>query len=247
MRVERETWETAGRMDLELSREGRRPPTPFPYSTWGPGAALAGLFFALSVQTVFAGIAVAIENPAGGEDLSSVASVVLQTIGALAFVAIPLVIATMGRVPLREALPRLGLRRFRRSAWLYMLAAVGAYLVFAAAYVALVGEPEQEDIAESFGSLPFQIFLIAIAAPVSEEIFFRGMLFGGLRRRMPRLPAALVSGVVFGGLHAFTGISAVPPLIVFGFVLALLYEKTGSIVPGILLHALNNSVALAAQ
>ncbi len=44
-----------------------------------------------------------------------------------------------------------------------------------------------------------------------------------------------------------TGISAVPPLIVFGFVLALLYEKTGSIVPGILLHMLNNSVALLGQ
>ena len=38
-----------------------------------------------------------------------------------------------------------------------------------------------------------------------------------------------------------------PPLIAFGFVLALLYEKTGSIVPGILLHMLNNSVALLAQ
>ena len=31
-----------------------------------------------------------------------------------------------------------------------------------------------------------------------------------------------------------------PPLIVFGFLLALLYERTGSIMPGILLHMLNN-------
>ena len=38
-----------------------------------------------------------------------------------------------------------------------------------------------------------------------------------------------------------------PPLMVFGFLLALLYERTGSIVPGILLHMLNNSVALLAQ
>ena len=38
-----------------------------------------------------------------------------------------------------------------------------------------------------------------------------------------------------------------PPLIAFGFMLALLYERTGSIVPGILLHMLNNSVALLAQ
>jgi membrane protease YdiL (CAAX protease family) len=64
---------------------------------------------------------------------------------------------------------------------------------------------------------------------------------------MPRIGAALVSGVVFGALHALTGVSAVPPLIVFGLILALLYEKTGSIVPCILLHMLNNSVALLAQ
>ena len=86
-----------------------------------------------------------------------------------------------------------------------------------------------------------------IAAPVSEEVCFRGMLFGGLREKLPRLGAALLSGLIFGGLHALTGVSAVPPLIVFGFLLALLYEKTGSIVPGILLHMLNNSVALLGQ
>jgi len=86
-----------------------------------------------------------------------------------------------------------------------------------------------------------------IAAPVSEEVCFRGMLFGGLRTRMPRIAAALLSGLIFGALHALTGISAVPPLIFFGFVLALLYEKTGSIVPGILLHMLNNSIALIGQ
>ena len=74
------------------------------------------------------------------------------------------------------------------------------------------------------------------------------MLFGGLRVRIcRRIAAALISGAIFGGLHAFTGVTAVPPLIVFGFVLALLYEKTGSIVPGIMLHMLNNSVALLSQ
>jgi len=73
------------------------------------------------------------------------------------------------------------------------------------------------------------------------------MLFGGLRERMPRIAAALISAAIFGGLHATTGVSAIPPLIGFGFVLCLLYEKTGSIVPGIILHMLNNSVALLGQ
>ena len=95
--------------------------------------------------------------------------------------------------------------------------------------------------------MPLQILLIVIAAPISEEVCFRGMLFGGLRERLPRVAAALLAGLVFGALHALTGVTAVPPLIVFGFVLSLLYEKTGSIVPGILLHMLNNSVALLGQ
>ena len=101
--------------------------------------------------------------------------------------------------------------------------------------------------AEGFGALPVQIVLIVFLASISEEICFRGMLFGGLRERYARIPAALLAGAVFGGLHALTGVTAVPPLIAFGFVLCLLYEKTGSIVPGILLHMLNNSVALLAQ
>ncbi len=80
-----------------------------------------------------------------------------------------------------------------------------------------------------------------IAAPIAEETCFRGMLFGGLREKLPRLVAALICGLIFGALHALTGITAVPPLIVFGFLLALLYERTGSIIPGILLHMLNNT------
>ena len=114
-------------------------------------------------------------------------------------------------------------------------------------YSALILEPEQEDIANSFGPVPVQILLIVLSQPIAEEIAFRGMLFGGLRERLPRVPAALVAGTVFGLLHAFTGLSAVPPLIALGAIFCLLYEKTGSIVPGILLHMLNNSVALAAQ
>jgi membrane protease YdiL (CAAX protease family) len=161
---------------------------------------------------------------------------------------VPIAIATRwGESSVGVALRLLGVRRFQPSAFLWMLAAIGAYLLFSGVYVAIFGSPKQEDIAESFGAVPVQILLIVVAAPVSEEVCFRGMLFGGLRTRLPGLAAALISAVVFGGLHALTGVSAIPPLIAFGFILALLYEKTGSIVPGILLHMLNNSVALLGQ
>jgi membrane protease YdiL (CAAX protease family) len=199
---------------------------------------------------IFLGVpAIVIDSPASEGDLSTGANVAVQLATALGFLMVPMVIAARwgARSP-AEALRRLGVRRFRPLfALKWSAAAVGAYLLFAVLYTGIFGAPEQEDIAESFGPVPVQILLIVFAASISEELCFRGMLFGGLRERLPRYGAALLSAAIFGALHALTGISAVPPLIAFAFVLALLYEKTGSIVPGIVLHMLNNSAALLAQ
>jgi uncharacterized protein len=246
--VERETCETAGDMVANLAGEEVAPrPVSFPYSNWGPAAALLGVILALGAGVVM-GVPAALIGHKDNGDLTTFGNVGVQLATALGFLLVPMAIASWrGATSLREVFDRLGIRTFRPSAWKWMAAAVGLYLVFSALYVAVVGEPHQEDIAEGFGAIPVQILLIVIAAPISEEVCFRGMLFGGLRERLPRLAAALLSGIVFGGLHALTGVSAVPPLIVFGFLLSLLYEKTGSIVPGIILHMLNNSVALLGQ
>jgi uncharacterized protein len=237
--------------NLAVEAEERQAPRRFPYANWGAAAAVWGVLLAIAAGLVLGAIlatpAFIVEDHDDGR-VSSAANALSQLGGAIAFLLMPVLIATRrGRSSIGEALRRLGVRRFRLSAVLWMLATVFAYLTFAALYVALVGEPEQEDIAEGFGVIPVQILLIVFAAAISEEICFRGFLFGGLRERFPRIAAALLSAVIFGGLHALTGISAVPPLIAFGFVMALLYEKTGSIVPGIILHMLNNSVALLAQ
>ncbi len=181
-------------------------------------------------------------------DLTTFGNVFVQIATAVGFLLVPMAIAARGGAStMGEILGRLGVRRFQPSALKWMAAAVGVYLLFAALYSALVVEPHQKDIAEGFGALPVRILLIVVLAPISEEVCFRGMLFGGLREKLPRLGAALLSGLIFGGLHALTGVSAVPPLIVFGLLLALLYEKTGSILPGIVLHMLNNSIALLGQ
>jgi len=138
-------------------------------------------------------------------------------------------------------------RRWAMVSAIVGIVVIGLYLVVVMVYVALVGEPEQDDFADDLGPLWIQILLIAIAAPIGEEVCFRGMLFGGLRERLPMWAAGLISAALFGLLHVTTGISVVPPLISFGFLLALVYERTGSILPCILLHMLNNSVALLAQ
>jgi membrane protease YdiL (CAAX protease family) len=219
----------------------------FPYANWGPLAAVLGVLLALGTGIVLSVPVLVAAKPPSGQDLGDVASALVQFATALGFLLVPFAIAAGRGATAREAAAQLGLRRFKPSAVKWMLASIGAYLLFSIVYIAIFGAPHQKDIAEDFGTVPVQVLLIVVAAPIGEEVCFRGMLFGGLRERLPRLVAALISALIFGGLHATTGISAVPPLIAFGFVLALLYEKTGSIIPGILLHMLNNSVALLGQ
>jgi membrane protease YdiL (CAAX protease family) len=219
----------------------------FPYATWGPVMAVVGVFLALGTGIVL-GIPAAIIGHEDGGDLTTFGNVGVQLAAAVGFLMVPMAIAAQsGAATLAEIWRRLGVRRFKPGDLKWMAAAVCAYLLLAALYSLLIVEPKQEDIAEGFGAIPVQILLIVVAAPISEEVCFRGMLFGGLRQRLPRVAAALLASVIFGGLHALTGVTAVPPLIAFGFVLALLYEKTGSILPGIILHMLNNSVALLGQ
>jgi membrane protease YdiL (CAAX protease family) len=235
-------------MEANLAVEGvERRPSSFPYSNWGPLAAVLGVILALGTGIMLSVPGLLIWHKANG-DLTTTGNVFVQFATALGFLLVPMAIASWrGASSPGEVLARLGVRTFKLSALKWMAAAVGVYLVLGGLYSQLIVEPHQEDIAKGFGALPFQILLIVLAAPISEEVCFRGMLFGGLREKLPRIGAALLSGLIFGGLHAITGVTAVPPLILFGFLLALLYEKTGSIVPGILLHVLNNSVALLGQ
>ena len=58
-------------------------------------------------------------------------------------------------------------------------------------------------------------------------------------------PALLIAGLVFGMIHAPTGITTVIPLAVLGGALAWLYERTGSLWPCVFAHTINNGLALA--
>jgi membrane protease YdiL (CAAX protease family) len=85
-------------------------------------------------------------------------------------------------------------------------------------------------------------FSVAIVAPLTEEIFFRGFLYAGLRARLGVPSAMLISTLFFTTLHF--SVDAFVPIFVLGVFLAWVYEKTGSLYPGILLHAANNGIAL---
>jgi membrane protease YdiL (CAAX protease family) len=131
----------------------------------------------------------------------------------------------------------------------YVVAGYILFLIIAAVWTTLLGIQERENVAIDLGTrdsafgLVAAGFLVCVVAPLAEEMFFRGFLFGALRKRGLIL-ALLVSGTAFGLAHvASSPIGFIVPLAALGVILALLYERTGSLWPSIALHALNNSIA----
>ena len=94
------------------------------------------------------------------------------------------------------------------------------------------------------GLLLLALLVTAVAAPVCEEIFFRGMLFRLLERRTNLWIAVIGSALAFGAAHASPAVSLalLPTFAFMGVVLALVYVRTGWLTNTILLHSLNNAV-----
>ena len=82
--------------------------------------------------------------------------------------------------------------------------------------------------------------IAAIAAPITEELLFRGCLYGFLRQSTGRATALAISSVVFALIHAHP--ATMPALAVFAVALALLYEYTGSLWAPIAVHSLFNAL-----
>ncbi len=85
--------------------------------------------------------------------------------------------------------------------------------------------------------------ILAVAvAPIAEELFFRGFVFGGLAGRWGPWWAAGVSALLFMAVHLEP--LSFPPLFVLGLLLAWLYHRTRTLWGPILVHFGNNSIAM---
>ena len=101
---------------------------------------------------------------------------------------------------------------------------------------------------QDIGILLLALLVTAVAAPICEEIFFRGMLFRLLWMRLSLAPAVAISATAFGLAHAGPGISPalLPVFAYMGVVLALIYARTRVLTNTIMLHGLSNAVATIA-
>ncbi len=86
------------------------------------------------------------------------------------------------------------------------------------------------------------LLLLAVLPAFFEEVFFRGILLSGLRRRLRPLPLCLTVGLVFGFYHGV--MVRIVPVTLLGVLLAALTLESGSILPAMLWHLLHNGLGV---
>jgi membrane protease YdiL (CAAX protease family) len=94
----------------------------------------------------------------------------------------------------------------------------------------------------SWFALIGMLFVVGLLIPFAEELLFRGVLYGWLRGHLGVPAAAVASALLFSGLHGIVWL--IPALAVIGVILALVYEKSGSLWPAVVVHALFNSTGV---
>ena len=104
-----------------------------------------------------------------------------------------------------------------------------------------------QGMAEKIQSVPWWTIglCLAFAPAVCEEFFFRGMLQRSLLKTWSPWKAILISAVVFGGFHTISNsvvaIDRLIPTTLVGLALGYLANKSDSVLPGMILHAVHNA------
>jgi sodium transport system permease protein len=87
--------------------------------------------------------------------------------------------------------------------------------------------------------------LMALLPAVCEELAFRGFIFGGLLREGGRLRAVILTALMFGVSHGVLQQSIAATLM--GLLLGWIALRTGSVLPGMLIHFTNNALSVSME
>ena len=242
-------------IEPDQSPPERRDDEP-PWRPWTAGAAIAVGFIA---GVVGSSLVVLVGEPSGSSVSNPTPAVALigDLVFDLSFVGAALYFAGL-HTTLRAR--DFGFRRIslRLGIVAVLVAGIGYYVV-TAAYASLVHLHGSDKLPSELGAGKSTAALVAagvfvcVIAPVAEEFFFRGFLFGALRRWRVVLAgrdigtwlAAAVTGILFGLAHTGSASSQyLVPLGFLGFVLCLVRWRTRSLYPCIALHSINNGLAL---
>jgi membrane protease YdiL (CAAX protease family) len=217
---------------------------------WVPFAALGAV---LAIVTLIGGTVLALakaSNPklTSFDDLSQWAQIALTVMQDAIFVFAAWIAVRLARHGAYAT--DFGLRRpvNARRAVLYAALVFGAFWLVTVLLSAAFGNPPDQELVTDLKDQDQTAVLIGWAvmicavAPFVEELFFRGFMFTVFAKRMGVAWATPLVGVIFGLGHAPAPAISLVALGVFGAGLCLLYWRSQSIIPGMALHALNNSI-----
>jgi membrane protease YdiL (CAAX protease family) len=227
-----------------------------PWRVWAAPAAIAA---GLAAGVIGSSLVAVIGQPAGSSVSHPTPAVALigDLVFDLSFVGAALYFAGLhSQLRARD----FGFRRISpRAAIVAVLIAAASYYLLTAIYANLVHLHGNDKLPSELGAGKSTVALAAagvfvcVVAPVAEEFFFRGFLFGALRRwritvagrEIGAWVAAVITGILFGLAHTGSASSQyLIPLGFLGFVLCLVRWRTRSLYPCIALHCTNNSLAL---
>lgn len=133
----------------------------------------------------------------------------------------------------------------------FILVFAGLNLWLNAEGVELIEEQNRQVLGN--GNILLTLAVLGLLAPVAEEIYFRGVFFAWLRTRIGVFAAAFLTSAFFAAVHTnyMVGDGAATALALaqigtLGFICALLYQKSGSLLPAILFHMTNNLIVTVA-
>lgn len=146
-----------------------------------------------------------------------------------------------------------GLRRPEKSvlhlAW-QIPAVMGAGSLVSVLVLVPLGSPEEstdEALADLLAGGPViaaaGFVAVAVVVPVVEEVVFRGIVLPACRARLRAAAGITLAGAIFAAVHLVP--PALPYLLVVGISLCAMAEWYRSIVPGMVLHGVNNAVVFA--
>ncbi|MDG2015175.1 MAG: ABC transporter permease subunit [Pirellulaceae bacterium] len=107
-----------------------------------------------------------------------------------------------------------------------------------------------EQYVERIKQAPIWMLLLsmAIVPAICEELFFRGLLFRSLRTELSPWRTILATAILFGTFHLISAggltISRFLPTTIMGVILGWVCYRSGSVIPGILLHAIHNAITV---
>jgi membrane protease YdiL (CAAX protease family) len=232
----------------ELSPEDSLAPVPW----WAPLAAMLVAFIVATIAYLV--LAAAVEGAGGNVTAAGPPGLVISAtlIQDAALIAAAWMFAGIWSRGLTPA--AFGLRPTAlRSAVGWTILTFIAFWVLTAIYVQIVGQPDQQELTrdlhdeQSLAALIGYAVLLAFVAPLCEEFFFRGFTYGVLREKFGVAGGTILTGIVFGLVHvAGSPLETVGVLVILGMLLCVLYQRTGSLLPCIALHAINNGISFCA-